>query len=467
MKVKGLLYTLGIISLLYSLVIFNTGCAQIGAPTGGPRDTIPPKLLKASPGLNTVNFRGNKITLTFDEYVDVQDVQNNVLVSPLPKVNPVVDYKLKTVTVKLKDSLLPNTTYSINFGKAIRDNNEANPLKNFTYVFSTGNTIDSLTFTGKVIIAETGKADSTLFAMLYRNADDSAVKKRRPDYLAKLNGDGSFTFNNLSAGTYKIYALKDGDGGRTYNSKTELFAFADAPVKIAETTTPVTLYASAEEKDSRNLITTLLSTKAAPIIKKLLYTSPAITQGQGLNDNFELIFNKPLKKFDVAKLKLTDTAYKLVSSVTANIDSTRKKIIFSVKWQEDMGYRLIIDPAAIADSLGTSIAKTDTIRFTTKKISDYGNLVLRFSDLDLTRHPVLQFVQGEELKESSPITANEWSKKLFPPGEYDIRILFDTNNNGKWDAGNYSKKIQPEKVIALPQRLSIRANWDNERDIKL
>ena len=132
-----------------------------------------------------------------------------------------------------------------------------------------------------------------------------------------------------------------------------------------------------------------------------------------------------------------------------------------------MGYRLIIDPAAIADSLGTSIAKTDTIRFTTKKISDYGNLVLRFSDLDLTRHPVLQFVQGEELKESSPITANEWSKKLFLPGEYDIRILFDTNNNGKWDAGNYSKKIQPEKVIALPQRLSIRANWDNERDIKL
>ena len=467
MRAKELLYTLGIISLLYSLAMLSTGCAQIGAPTGGPRDTISPKLVKASPELNTVHFTGNKIVFTFDEYVDVQDVQNNVLVSPLPKTNPTVDYKLKTVTVKLKDTLLPNTTYSINFGNAIRDNNENNPLKNFTYVFSTGNSIDSLSLSGKVIIAETGKTDSTLIAMLYRNTDDSAVKKRRPDYMAKIKGDGSFTFTNLSAGIYKVYALKDGDGGKTYNAKTELFAFADAPVKVIENTIPVTLYASAEEKDTRGQPGSLVAKAAAAAIKKLIYTSPAITQGQGLNDDFELVFNKALKKFDPAKIKLTDTSYKPIPSVITSIDSTRKKISLTVKWQEDMNYRLIIDPAALADSSGNSIAKTDTLRFTTKKESDYGNLVLRFSNLDLTKHPVLQFVQGEELKGSYAITTNEWSKKLFSPGEYDIRILYDTNNNGKWDAGNYSKKIQPERVISLPQKLSIRANWDNERDIKL
>ncbi len=467
MRTKGLLYILGIVSLLYSLAVSSSGCAQIGAPTGGPRDTIPPKLVKASPGLNTVNFKGDKIIFTFDEYVDVQDVQNNVLVSPLPKTNPAVEYKLKTVTVKLKDSLLPNTTYSINFGNAIRDNNENNPLKDFTYLFSTGNIIDSLSLSGKVIIAETGKADSTLIAMLYRNADDSAVKKRKPDYMARLKTDGSFTFTNLSAGTYKIYALKDGDGGKTYNAKTELFAFADAPVKVGGNTAPVTLYASAEEKDTRGQPASPLTKAAAAAIKKITYTSPAITQGQGLNDNFELVFNKALKKFDPAKIKLTDTSYKPVPSVIAGIDSTRKKISLTVKWQEDMNYRLIIDPAAIADSSGNSIAKTDTLRFTTKKEADYGNLVLRFSNLDLTKHPVLQFVQGEELKGSYAVTTNEWSKKLFTPGEYDIRILYDNNNNGKWDPGNYSKKIQPEKVISLPQKLSIRANWDNERDIKL
>ena len=207
MKFSSIIYFLFFISFLSIIAIIGPGCAQIGAPTGGPKDTIPPRLVNASPKLNNTNFSGNKITLTFNEYVDLKDLQNNILVSPLPKINPTIDYKLKTVTVKLKDSLLPNTTYVINFGNAIVDNNEGNPLRNFTYVFSTGNSIDSLQQSGKVIIAQTGKTDSTLIAMLYRNADDSAVQKRRPDYVAKLRGNGSFNFTNLPAGRYNIYAL--------------------------------------------------------------------------------------------------------------------------------------------------------------------------------------------------------------------------------------------------------------------
>ena len=131
-------------------------------PTGGPKDSIPPRLVSASPTLNSTNVKGNKITLTFNEYIDLKEAQTNVLISPLPKKQPSIDFKLKTVTVKLKDTLLPNTTYSINFGNAIVDNNEGNPLKDFTYVFSTGNQIDSFTLSGKVILAETGKYDSTI-----------------------------------------------------------------------------------------------------------------------------------------------------------------------------------------------------------------------------------------------------------------------------------------------------------------
>jgi hypothetical protein len=466
MRFSSILYFLLFITLITMGLISGSGCAQIGAPTGGPKDTIPPRLRSASPELRTTNFKGNKITLLFNEYVTLDDVQNNVLVSPFPKINPVVDYKLKTVTVKLKDSLLPNTTYVINFGNAIKDNNEGNILKNFTYVFSTGNSIDSLQLSGKVIIAETGKADSTLFAMLYRNADDSAVQKRKPDYIAKLNGGGSFTFTNLSPGNYKLYALKDGDGGKTYNSKGEQFAFLDKPITIGSTNAAVTLYASAEEKDTRNF-TTPPSIKTTAAEKKLKYTTSVPTQNQELPDDLELVFNKPLKKFDSSKIILTDTSYKPISSARLSIDSSRKKIRLSVKWQEDTHYRLIINNTAVTDSSGNSLAKTDTIRFTTKRESDYGNVVLRFTNLDLTKHPVLQFVQADEIKASYPLTTNEWSKKIFKPGEYELRILFDDNNNGKWDPGHYSKKIQPEKVIALPQKLGIRADWDNERDIKL
>ncbi|MEO7766062.1 MAG: Ig-like domain-containing domain, partial [Ferruginibacter sp.] len=233
MKISHFLYFALSVAAIYFISITGTGCAQIGSPTGGPRDSLPPVLISANPKLFTTNFSANKITLSFNEYVDVQDIQDNVLVSPFPKVNPTVEFKLRTVTVKLKDTLRPNTTYAINFGNAIRDNNEGNPFRNFTYVFSTGKTIDSLQAGGKVIIAETGKEDSTIIALLYRNVDDSAVQKRKPDYVAKLDSTGNFMFRNLSEGKYKIYALKDGDGGKTYNSKIELFAFADSEIVVS------------------------------------------------------------------------------------------------------------------------------------------------------------------------------------------------------------------------------------------
>ena len=240
--------------------------------------------------------------------------------------------------------------------------------------------------TGKVIMAETGKADSTLTAMLYRNIVDSAVRKFRPDYMAKCNGQGRFTFTNLAPGTYKLYALKDGDGSKTYNSKTETFAFADSAVIISPVVIPVTVYAYAEENDTRGQIVAPLA-KASASIKKLFYTSSTTAQNQDLLDDLELSFNKLLKKFDSTGIKLTDTSYNIISTATVKLDSSRKKIFISNKWREDMSYRLIINSAAMADSLGNHIAKTDTLRFKTKKESEYGNVVLRFSNLDLSRHP--------------------------------------------------------------------------------
>lgn len=460
MRPKHFFFTIILLIVGYALLVGSSGCGQIGMPTGGPRDSIPPELNSASPALKSTNVTGNKITLTFNEYVEVKDAQTNVLVSPMPKKNPSVDYKLKTVTVKLKDSLLPNTTYSINFGNAIVDVNEGNVLKGFTYVFSTGNKIDSLTLSGKVIIAETGKADSTLLALLYRNADDSSVQKRKPDYIARLKGDGSFEFVNLPAGNFNIYALKDGDGGFSYNSKKELFAFIDSTIIVAEKTEPVTLYASALEKESK----TPATKPTAPAKKLLLTQIPTI---QDLLSTLLLSFNNPLKKIDTAKLILTDTNYKPIPATAWSVDSSQTKLSLAVNWQPGMQYRLVVDTSAISDSANNHLAKQDTIRFTTKTQEDYGNVVFRFSNLNLTKHPVLQFVQGDEIKNSYPVTTTEWSNKFINPGEYEIRVLFDDNNNGKWDPGNYSLKLQPEKVISISQKISVKANWDNERDINL
>ena len=138
-----------------------SGCAQIMAPTGGYRDSLPPILVNTNPKQPAINFKGNRITLYFDEYVQLQDIQQNLLVSPTPIKNPYIDSKLKTVTIRLRDTLEPNTTYTINLGNSIQDINESNVLKDFRYVFSTGSSIDSLFFTGKVQLAETRKTDST------------------------------------------------------------------------------------------------------------------------------------------------------------------------------------------------------------------------------------------------------------------------------------------------------------------
>lgn len=466
MRISRFSYFIILILISCSISFLITGCAQIGAPTGGPKDSIPPELVSATPKLLSTNFSGNKVTLVFNEYVDVQDVQTNLLVSPFPKINPQVEFKLKTITVKLKDTLLENTTYAINFGNAIRDNNEGNPFRNFTYVFSTGNTIDSLQLSGQVIIAETGKKDSTLVAMLYRNVHDSVVQKRKPDYIAKLDSSGNFKFTNLSAGSYKVYALKDGDGGKTYNSNIELFAFADSEVIVSDSSAPITLHAFAEEKEIKKATAAAPAKAGSPADKKLKYTTSLSNKEQDLLTGFLLTVNHPLKTFDPQKIILTDTNYNKIGS-TITIDSTQKIIQISTKWKEENQYLLLVSKDAISDSAGTELTRSDTIRFSTKKIIDYGSIVLRFSNLKLALRPVLQFIKDQEIYRSVAITGAIWSDKLFPPGDYELRILFDANNNGKWDPGNYSQKLQPEKAITLDTKLNIKANWDNERDVKL
>jgi uncharacterized protein (DUF2141 family) len=462
MKLSRLLYALLIILMTGIIIIGGNGCAQIGAISGGTKDTLPPTLLSASPKLLSTKFSGNKINFTFDEYIDELQEVSDILVSPYPKQNPEFKSKLKTVSVKLKDSLLPNTTYSINFGNAIRDVNEANVLKNFTYVFSTGNTIDSLTLSGKVMLAETGKTDTTMIVMLYRNAVDSTVEKFKPTYVAFVKADGSFRFNNLPPGNFNIYALKDGDGGKTYNSKTELFAFSDKPVTVGDTTNPIALYAYAEEKAAKPFTPTPKKTAAQ---KKLRYSLSVAGQRQGLTQNLVLDFNNAIKTLDTTKIILTDTNFVPVRGVSFLLDSN--KVILTTKWADNADYKIIINKEAVRDSTDSTIAKTDTIRFKTKGEADYGNLVLRFNNLNLDKHPVLQFTQNDEVKESFRLTGKEWHNKLFPPGEYEIRILYDDNNNGKWDPGSYAKKIQPEKVVSLAKKISVRENWDNESEVNL
>ncbi len=460
---NNILALLIFILLAQFMITLGSGCAQIGAPTGGPKDTIAPVLVKATPEINKINFNGNKITLTFNEYIELQDLPSNLLISPLQKTMPSIKSNLRSIYITLKDTLLSNTTYTINLGNAVKDINEGNIYKNLQYTFSTGNVIDSLQLSGNVTMAETGKIDSTLIALLYLNALDSSVTTRKPDYIARVDGKGNFLFTHLPASTVRVYVLKDGDGGKTYNSKKELFGFYDADINTTNATAPIILYAYAEEKSMKESKVEKKQSKE----KKLSFSNNLNGPKKDLLEPLKLTFNTAIKKLDVKSIVLTDTSFKVLPNINITLDSSQGVITIDYKWIPETRSCLIIPKEAIEAEEGKTLSSTDTIYFLTKSISDYGNVVLHFNNLNITKKPVLQFVTGDQVKYTYPITGNEWSNKLFPPGEYEVRILYDANSDGVWTPGKYKEKLQPEKITLLPQKLSVKANWDNERTIDL
>lgn len=479
MQYRNLLYFTVISALVAISAISGTGCANIIPPQGGPRDSLPPVLLESSPRDSARNFTGDKITFTFNEFVEVQNVAENLLVSPLPVNNPIVDYKLRTVTVRIKDSLEANTTYTFNFGNAIRDFNESNPYKNFTYTFSTGRYIDSLQLKGKIILAETGKTDSTLIVMLHTSSDDSVVIKEKPRYIAKVDGRGNFTFTNLPPKKFYLYALKDEGGTRRYLSNKQLFAFAAKPVEVQQQNDSLVLYAyAAPAASAMSAVNSALQNLKGPrgnkttADKRLKFQSSAENGSQDLLSNFSLSFDTPLRSFDSLKLKLfTDSAFVPVEKYAFQKDSTGKKIQLKMGpsgWKQNTLYQLILDRDFAEDTMGRKLLKTDTISFTTKKQSDYGSLKIKIRNLDMTKNPVLIFLSNGAMVNSFPLSSPEFSSTLFLPGEYELRILFDTNKNGIWDPGQFfGKHQQPEIAKPIERKLNIKPGWGNEFEIAL
>ena len=460
--------------IIISKIPVLTGCANMIPPQGGARDSLPPYLIKASPGDSTRNFTGNRITFSFSEFVDLQNIQENLLVLPSPKMNPLVESKLNTVTVRIKDTLESNTTYSLNFGNAIKDYNEGNVVKGFTYIFSTGQYIDSLELHGNVVLAETGKTDSTLIVILHTNDDDSAIVNEKPRYIAKLDGKGNFVFKNLPPKTYYLYALKDEGGTHRYFSDKQLFAFADSPVVARSKSEPVTLYAYAPKPVTLQTIMQSLNAGskkkgiAESADKRLKYQTNLINKQQDLQGHLIITFEQPLRLFDSSKIRLyTDSTFNPVAAYKFEKDSSNRKLQLIVTWKENTLYHIILDKDFADDSSGKKLLKTDTLSFKTKKLTEYGSLQLKFRNLDLTKNPVLQFLTNDFIYKSFPLSSSSFSQQLFLPGEYELRILYDENKNGLWDPGQFfGKHKQPEIVKPIERKISVKPAWQNEVEIE-
>ncbi|NUO03712.1 MAG: Ig-like domain-containing protein [Saprospiraceae bacterium] len=520
-----------------------SGCANVIAPVGGPKDEVPPAVVPegSTPNFQT-RFQRQRILLTFDEWVQVAEVAKQVVVSP-PLEHP-FEITLKGRTLRFdfdeREVLRDSATYTINFGEAVTDLTERNPAKDLRFVFSTGDQIDSLSFQGTLVDALTGEpVDGALF-MLYDNLADSVVRTQKPFYFGRSNKEGRFKIENIKAGVFKGLALVDSDFNYLFNFKTERIGFPDSLIRIPFDTTggltiklfseeipiqikdselrsygtakvvfnrvpegmnlrydpPGAVVYKAEDADSLRLwyrpddSTALraIYLEADTTFSDTLYVNPATKEsflktaklrdadarsaGSLLKVNpgkaFRIQFTHPLATIDTARLAVYEdtTRIRIPARIGIN-DSVPNELLIGWQWKEGKRYEMELLPGAVRDWYGLS---NDSIlkKWIVEPVKSFGNIKLTIEGLD----PGLNYVatllfQENNVVENLNITNVKTFQRnftLLPPGNYSVRIVTDLNRNGRWDAGLYDAKRQPEPIFKAKLE-PLRANWDLETKV--
>ena len=237
-------------------------CANMGRPEGGPRDELPPVYVRSNPAMGQLNVTNNKIHVDFDENIALDDAMNKIVVSPAQRTTPAISSNGKRVTIELRDTLIPNTTYTIDFADAVKDLNEGNVLDGLALDFATGDTIDTLRISGMVFEAHTLEPAQGMLVGVYSNLSDTAISTLPLERITKTNQLGQFTLRNLKEGSYRIFALKDMN--RDYHwDRSEDVAFYD--VTISPSSTPVTVTDTlTRENGERDSLVTRDATRFLP-----------------------------------------------------------------------------------------------------------------------------------------------------------------------------------------------------------
>lgn len=527
-----------IFGLFVLLSIIN--CAKRGNPTGGEKDITPPVLVSASPKNNTTNFNQKEIRIYFDEYIKLKNIQKQLIVSPpfenLPDIYP-QGTASKYIKIRINDTLKENTTYVFNFGQSVTDNNEGNPYSFFSYVFSTGDYIDSLNLKGHITDAFAKEADNFVSVMLYEadsTYSDSIVYKKTPKYITNtLDSLTTFELTNLKAGKYLLVAMKDQANNYKFDQKTDKIAFISdfvtiptdsvyrlnlfkeipnyRPAKPAQasenriifgyegisddmhiellTDTPTDFDSRVlkdEEKDTlhywfkpfetdslvfaisneREKVIDTFTVRLRELGKDTLVINPAKNNSL-FQKPFAIKANIPIAAIDTSKIEVFDKDT-IPLRYTYNLDEKQNEIRLKWKVDPDQKYYINALPNAIKDLYGNT---NDTLNYnaSTKSLSDLGSIKITLNNV--SEYPVIIQLTNNNGEVKNEIYAD--SKQPFyefnyqEPGKYFIRIIFDSNKNGKWDTGNYLQKIVPERIVYFPDEIELRANWEIEQSFTL
>ncbi|GGG98840.1 hypothetical protein GCM10007415_38070 [Parapedobacter pyrenivorans] len=522
------------------LILLTWQCASIQQPQGGPKDSIPPKILKESPPNLTRNFDAEKIVIEFDEYIKLSNPFKEVSISPdvQQPINPRV--RRKTIEVALPDSLEENTTYTINFGKAIGDFNEGNPILNYSYVFSTGDIIDSLVISGNVINALTKQPEKEITVMLIPTRQDSIFGKRKASIFTLTDTAGNFRLQNLREDAYRIYALKEENNDRVYNAPDELIGFLNDSIVVNKDTTGLRLEVSkgiprdfrlldrkiepngkvlfAFNKPLQEPTITILHPPQLDENKVIEYTPnqdsasvwlsnldfdslkvqladggtvlDSITMRRGRNDKYDRDFiitdnltgNKvtrirhiqftagsPVQSIDRSKIVLTEDSIPKTNFQLAKDTLVPRRYILRYNWRPKRNYQLTLEEGAFQgffSDKNKSVSKS----FTMDEAENFGDIVLKVTVPDTIHQYLVQLINEKMdfVHHSVPIQKSASIPfRQYPGGKYTLRIVYDENNNEKWDPGDVYNRKQPERVWYLGKTFIIRANWEQEENITI
>lgn len=468
---------------LTALLLLVWSCANIVPPVGGQKDTTPPELLSIIPSDSSLNIRPNKIIATFNKYMEVGDLTTQMSVSPMLPMNPTVLSLGKKIQIKLADSMLqPNTTYKISFGNAITDNRENTPYADFSYIFSTGTYFDSLMYAGRVINAQTGAPDSGIMVALYDVAvNDSAILTQKPLYTTRANAQGFFQLDLLPNKPFKLFVIADEDNNYVYNYMKERVGFLPEPIQpVSESQTSTIVYSFLEKNTSDTVnqkvpAATGLKSKSSSRNKKeaTVYQVKVDTSNlkvrsfdvtEGLTIDFP---NSILPNIDYQKVYLSYDDNGIDVESIYKIDSSQNsQLILQPTWKEDATYTLRLVKGWARDSAGVELPP-GRYKFRTKNKDDYATLTINVPDSVVNANYVMQISLGEDSIYTAKITANKVTLKYLTPGSYQLQLIADRNDDGKWTTGDVFLKRLPELVLPHESTIILRSSWDNEVDYKL
>ena len=260
------------------------GCASMQSPSGGPKDAGAPKVVKEKPKNLSTGFSASEIELTFNEFIKLNNAFAEITVSPSLEKPLDIKASKEMLSIKLDQTLEPNTTYTINFGKAIGDVNENNLLKNYSYVFSSGSVVDSLSISGTVTSATTNEPLKDVMVFLFTNKQDSLLGKKKPSTYTMTDDAGNYKLNNLRADEYSVYALKETGADKIYNQGVDEVGFSSTKIKLGKNTPGVDLR----------------------VFKELPKDFKVIEKKVELDGRLLLVYNKPVKELSVKELEGTD-----------------------------------------------------------------------------------------------------------------------------------------------------------------